>query len=215
VWQRCSELDLGERLEAAVGQLLPARIVRLAGAELRILWLALCSWRAAPDIPAGCQGFGYHRHLAPQMWALLAITAIEAGSEHALIRHWSAVAGTILAVLGDLGLVYMIGLVKSLRLKPGLLTPDGLRIRAGCLIDRLVPYKQIAGLRPAFAGGDIRANTNWNMELLAWPNVMLDLKVPLRGGSLRADRRLVVSLAFRLDEPEEFLRLLERKLCAE
>jgi hypothetical protein len=77
--------------------------------------------------------------------------------------------------LGDLGLVYMIGLVKSLRLKPGLLTPDGLRIRAGCLIDRLVPYKQIAGLRPAFAGGDIRANTNWNMELLAWPNVMLDL----------------------------------------
>ncbi len=118
VWQRCSGLSFGERMEAAAGQLLPPHIVRLAGLELRILWLALFSWRAAPDIPEECQGFSYHRHLAPQMWALLAIAVIEAGGEHILIRHWSVVAGTVLAVIGDLGLIYMIGLVKSLRLRP-------------------------------------------------------------------------------------------------
>ena len=214
VWQHCSGLSFGERMEAAAGQLLPPHIVRLAGLELRILWLALFSWRAAPDIPEECQGFSYHRHLAPQMWALLAIAVIEAGGEHILIRHWSVVAGTVLAVIGDLGLIYMIGLVKSLRLRPVLLTPEGLRIRAGYLIDRLVPYEQIAGLRHAFTGEDLRANTNWNMGLLAWPNVMLDLKDPLHRRNLHADKRLVTSLAFRLDEPEPFLRLLEQRLCA-
>lgn len=214
MWRRCPELGLGERIEATASQLLPDRIVRLAAAELRILRLALFSWRAAPDIPAGCQAFGYHRHLAPQMWALLAIIAIEAGGEHILIRHWSAMAGTVLAVLGDVGLVYMIGLVKSLRLRPILLTPEGLRIRAGYLIDRLVPYEQIAGLRPAFTGEDVRAHTNWNMGLLAWPNVMLDLKVPLRRRNLRASKRLATSLAFRLDEPDPFFCMLEQKLHA-
>lgn len=214
-WNHAKGLPVGERLEAAARSVLPAGCVRLVVAEVRLLWLALFTWRAAPHVPAGCQGFGYHRHLAPQMWALLALVVIEAMAEHILIAHWSPHVGFVLAVVGDVSVVYMIGLVKSLRLLPVLLTQEGVRVRAGMMIDRFIPYDQIAGVRSALSGEDVRAATTWSMGLLAWPNVMIDLKVPIRRRGLKPGGRLATSLAFRLDEPEPFLRLLKQRLGSE
>jgi hypothetical protein len=191
---------------AALSELLPPPLVRLAAAELRLLHLGLFRWGAAPDVPAGCQGFAYHRHLTPMAVTLLALQAIEVAVHHLLLAHWSAFAAYVLFVLSDVGLIYMIALIKSFRLCPVLLTPEGVRVRAGLLVDRFVPYAAIASLETSFDSALVKDKATLNAGLLAWPNLVLRLHAPLPG------RRPRSAIAFRLDDPEPFVRALRWRL---
>lgn len=201
-WRAASQA----RWIAAASELLPPALVRLAAAELRLLHLALFRWGAPPDVPPGCQGFAYHRHLTPMAVTLLALQTIEVAVHHLLLAHWSAFAAYILFVLSDIGLVYLIGLIKSFRLRPVLLTPEGVRIRTGIAIDRFVPYADIAAVEAAFDSTLVKDRGTLNAGLLAWPNLVLLLHDPLPG------RRRRTAIAFRLDDPEPFVRALRWQL---
>lgn len=196
------------RWVAALSELLPAPLVRLAAAELRWLHLGLFRWGAAPDVPAGCQGFAYHRHLTPIAVTLLTLQAIEVAIHHLLLAHWSAFAAYSLFVVSDVGLVYMIALIKSFRLRPVLLTPEGVRVRTGLLIDRLVPYAAIAGVETRFDSARVKDRGTLNAGLLAWPNLLLPLQAPMPGR-----RAPMTAIAFRLDDPEPFVRALQWRLA--
>lgn len=197
-----------QRWIAALSELLPAPLVRLAAAELRWLHLGLFRWGAAPDVPAGCQGFAYHRHLTPIAVTLLVLQGIEVAIHHLLLAHWSAFAAYILFVVSDVGLVYMIALIKSFRLRPVLLTPEGVRVRTGLLIDRLVPYAAIAGVETRFDSARVKDKATLNAGLLAWPNLLLPLRAPMPGR-----RRPMAAIAYRLDDPEPFVRALQWRLA--
>jgi hypothetical protein len=58
-----------------------------------------------------------------------------------------------------------------------------------------------------FAGDEVRDPATLNAALLAWPNIMLRLNCPLHPRSL-LKKGAVVRIAFRLDDPEPFMRLL-------
>lgn len=191
---------------AGLSELLPPTLVRLAAAELRLLHLGLFRWGAAPDVPAGCQGYAYYRHLTPMAVTLLALQVIEVAIHHLLLAHWSAFAAYVLFVLSDVGLIYVIALIKSFRLRPVLLTPEGVRVRAGLLIDRFVSYDAIAGLETSFDSVLVKDKATLNAGLLAWPNLVLRLHDPLPG------RRPRTAIAFRLDDPEPFVRALRWRL---
>ncbi|WP_347092671.1 hypothetical protein [Sphingomonas parapaucimobilis] len=135
-----------DRWSALLEEILPRPLVRLARAEVRLLHLALFRWGAAPEIPAGAQGFAYHRHLQPMMIALLVISCIEITVTHLLVAHWSGTAALVMFVISDVSLLYLIGLIRSLRLSPVLLTETGVRLRAGLLVDRTIPYAAIAAV---------------------------------------------------------------------
>lgn len=197
----------GGRWVAALSELLPPAFVRLAAAELRWLHLGLFRWGGTPDVPAGCQGFAYHKHLTPMAVTLLALQAIEVAIHHLLLAHWSAFAAYVLFVASDVGLIYMIALIKSFRLRPVLLTPEGVRVRAGLLIDRFVPYDAINGLETHFESALVKDKATLNAGLLAWPNLVLRLNPPLPIG-----RRLRTAIAFRLDDPEPFVRALRWRI---
>ncbi|OAN65680.1 hypothetical protein [Sphingomonas sp. TDK1] len=194
------------RWVAALSELLPPPLVRVAAAELRWLHLGLFRWGAAPDVPAGCQSFAYHRHLTPMAVTLLALQAIEIAVHHLLLAHWSARAAYILFVLSDVGLIYMIALIKSFRLCPVLLTPEGARVRAGLLVDQFVPYAAIVSLETSFDSALVKDKATLNAGLLGWPNLVLRLHDPLPG------RRPRTAIAFRLDDPEPFVRALRWRL---
>ncbi|WP_010544408.1 hypothetical protein [Sphingomonas elodea] len=195
------------RWVAALSELLPAPLVRLAAAELRWLHIGLFRWGGAPDVPAGCQGFAYHKHLTPMAVTLLALQAIEVAVHHLLLAHWSAFAAYLLFVVSDAGMVYMIALIKSFRLRPVLLTPEGVRVRAGLLIDHFVPYDAITGLETSFDSALVKDRVTLNAGLLAWPNLVLRLNAPLP-----AWRRPRTAIAFRLDDPEPFVHALRWRL---
>lgn len=203
-----------DRWSALLEEILPRPLVRLARAEVRLLHLALFRWGAAPEIPAGAQGFAYHRHLQPMMIALLVISCIEITVTHLLVSHWSRTAALVMFVISDVSLLYLIGLIRSLRLSPVLLTETGVRLRAGLLVDRTIPYAAIAAVTANPDGETVRAPDSWNIALLAWPNMLIRLSEPLPPRS-RWRRDPVRAVALRLDEPGPFLDALRRKLDAE
>ncbi|MDP1028676.1 hypothetical protein Q5H91_15755 [Sphingomonas sp. KR1UV-12] len=201
----------GDRWQVAAAQFVPAALVRLAVAELSVLHMALFRWGGPADVPADSRAFAYHRHLAPMCAALLILSAIEVAVYHLLVGHWSRTAALVMFVLSDLGLVYLVGLIKSFRLRPILLTPTGVRVRAGFLIDQFIPFEAIAAIAPAIEGDEVRDPDSLNAALLAWPNILLRLNAPQPRRSLFQPRAFR-AIAFRLDDPEPFLRLLAWRL---
>lgn len=203
--------NLGDRLRRAAEELLPPALVRFAAAELALLHMAFWRWGGPPDVPARCRSFAYHRHLAPMSATLLVLSAIEVGVYHIFLGHWNRTAALVMFVVSDLGLIYLVGLIKSFRLRPILLTPEGVRVRAGLMIDQLIPYDRIAGLETAIDGDVVRSRDTLNAALLAWPNMMLRLDRPIARTTL-SRRRAFSRVAFRLDDPEPFAALLRWRL---
>lgn len=207
-----NSVDRRERWVTAASELFPPALVRLAAAELTVIHMALFRWGGPADVPANARAFAYHKHLTPMCATLLILSAIEIAVYHLLLGHWSRIATVVIFILSDVGFVYLVGLIKSFRFRPVLLTPEGVRVRAGFLIDQLVPLDIIDGIEGAFTGEEVRDPATLNAALLAWPNIMLRLSRPLDRRSLLKKRGPAIRVAFRLDDPEPFMRLLTWRL---
>lgn len=85
-------------------------------------------------------------------------------------------------------------------------------MRAGFLIDQLVPLDAIVAVEGGFTGEEVRDPATLNAALLAWPNIMLRLDHPQHRRSFLKTRGPFVRVAFRLDDPEPFIRLLVWRL---
>lgn len=203
---------LRERTTEALAQLLPEKLARFMVAELALLHLALFRWRAAPDVPEGQQGFAYHRHLVPIFSVLLFLQVMEIGVVHLLVSLVSPTAALILFVLSDLALIYFIGLLKSLRLKPVLAGEEGVRVRAGILIERFVAWDDVAAIRTVFTSEQVKSRTTENAALLAWPNLVVELARPIERKRPFGRTRRIEAIAFRLDDPAAFLRYAAPRL---
>ena len=167
-----------ERWVSAASEIFPPALVRLAVAEMTVIHMALFRWGGPADVPANARAFAYHKHLMPMCATLLILSAIEIAVYHLLVGQWSRTATLVMFVLSDVGFVYLVGLIKSFRFRPTLLTPEGVRVRAGFLIDQLVPLDAIAAIEGGFTGEDVRDSATFNAALLAWPNIMLRLDRP-------------------------------------
>ena len=197
-------------LMALAAQRLSRPLVALALAEARVLHLALLSWRRPTDVPEGATGFAYHRYLAPMLWVLLTLQMIELSVVHLLVMLWSPTVAWVLLALSVWGVLWIVALFKSLRLRPVLLTDKGVRGRAGLLIDVLVPFDRIAAVRGPSDAAEVKAKTTLNAALLAWPDIVFDLHEPMRVSGPLGRERLVDKVAFKLDDPAAFHEQLSR-----
>lgn len=201
-----------ERWVSAASEIFPPALVRLAMAELTVIHMALFRWGGPADVPANARGFAYHKHLTPMCAALLILSAIEISAYHLLVGRWSCTATIVMFILSDVGFVYLLGFIKSFRFRPVLLTSKGVRVRGGFLIDQLVPLDAIVSVERGFTAEEIRDSATFNAALLAWPNIVLRLDRPLQRPSLFRKREPFKRIAFRLDDPETFIRLLTWRL---
>lgn len=202
---------LQDKWQAVASEFLPPALVRFAVMELTVIHMALFRWGGPADVPDGSRAFAYHKHLAPMCAALLVLSAIEVAVYHLLVGQWSGKAALAMFVISDVGLVYLIGLIKSFRFRPVLITPEGVRIRAGLLIDQAIPLEAIVSVETTISSDEVRDPATLNGALLAWPNILIRLNRPLeRRSALR--RRSFTAVAFRLDEPEPFVRMLNWRL---
>ena len=205
-------VDRKERWMSALSEIFPPALLRLAVAEMTVIHMALFRWGGPPDVPESARAFAYHKHLTPMCATLLILSTIEMAVYHLLVGHWSRTATFLLFIFSDVGFVYLVGLIKSFRFRPVLLTPEGVRVRAGFVIDQLVPLDAIVAVEGAFTGEEVRDAATLNAALLAWPNIMLRLNRPLPRRSILKKRSPVVRVTFRLDDPEQFTRLLVWRL---
>ena len=113
--------------------------------ELR-LYRSLFRWvTRRHDIPEHAEPFGYAQAVTPVMWLWIFASAAEIPLIHVLVP-WDAVRVAGL-VVGVWGLVWMVGLLASLRVYPHLLDDVGLRVRHGASTDIALPWNAIAAVR--------------------------------------------------------------------
>lgn len=122
------------------------RAARLGRAAIRMevaVWrsLALVLARRRPGQGPGVQVVPYARDLAPLLWAFVGVSAVEVPVFH-LLLPWEPVRLAVL-VVGVWGLLWMLGLLASVKVFPHLLTPDGLRVRYGATVDVRIPWSAV------------------------------------------------------------------------
>lgn len=201
----------GADLEAGFATILPPRLMHAMAREAAAMRLALFGWGLAPDVPEGASAHAYHRYLAPLLWVFLALQAIELAVVHLLLVQWQPTLAWVLFGVSIAGMLWFVALIKSIRLRPVLLTAEGVAVRGGLLVDLRVPFDAIARVGERFDPALLKDAATVNCAVLSEPNVTLTLARPLPMRGLLGGEKRVDRVALRLDEPEAFLAELRER----
>jgi hypothetical protein len=107
------------------------------------IWRSLFLWtfRRVPGMHPGAAAFSYSRQVAPVIAAFIFVSLVELPVVHLLIP-WDAVRLVVL-ILSVWGLLWMVGMLASVKVFPHLLDDAGLRIRYGTQVDLFVPWESV------------------------------------------------------------------------
>lgn len=187
-------------------------VVRLIKLELA-LYLALGRWIVRrPQVPAGTTPWGYSRDVTPVMGLWIFASALEVPLVHVLVP-WDSVRLVLLGV-SVWGLVWMLGMLASIRIYPHLADEDGVRIRYGRFADLRVPWDRVAGVTRVDRDlpSSIRthqpletdAGTDLQIGVSARANVHLALVGPTEVTTPKGPMT-VVAVTFLVDDPVAFV----------
>ncbi|WP_286929157.1 MULTISPECIES: hypothetical protein [Aeromicrobium] len=180
------------------------------------LYRSLVRWIARrPDVPAGATPIGYAQLVGPMLWLWIFGSATETVAVELVLRHvdaaWADAIRLPLLVLGIWGVLWMLGLLASYRVRPHLLHDDRLRLRCGARTWVDVPLAAVAGCRLVEheMPGTIRSVHHEDDLLLLGVSGRTNLELELTGvttlrsskGELVADR-----VGFWVDAPREVAR---------
>lgn len=212
--------DAWRAAEDGLARLIPRGAVRVLLFEAR-MWV--CCFQLILMRRPGARGaFSYHRGLQPVLLVVLALVILELGILEIVL---AAILGGSVWVWVALGVhvyavVWVIGFLGSIRLRPHLVAPDGLRLRDGVLTDLVVPYDGIAGVRAVardnFGRSGFKIDRDEGSALLAYgaATVRLDLRprarIEVNGEARPAE---FTHLAITADDAAGFVREVKRRLA--
>lgn len=99
-----------------------------------------------PSVPdSGATRFGYSVLVAPVIWIFIFVSAVEVVAVD-LLLPWEGLRIAFL-ILGIWGLVWMLGLLASVKVHPHLVSDAGLRVRYSTNVNILIPWEDIAGFQ--------------------------------------------------------------------
>ena len=110
------------------------------------IWRSLFLWvtRRVSGQGPGVATFSYARQLLPLLGAFIFVSVIELPVVHLLIP-WDTVR-LVALVLSVWGLLWMLGLLASMKVFPHLLDDAGLRVRYGTTVDIRIPWAAVASV---------------------------------------------------------------------
>ena len=156
--------------------------------------------------------FSYSRTLAPLLWAFACIMAVELAVTHLLVAAlWNRTAAGIISLLTFAALVWTVLLIRSLKRLPVMVGNGEVVMRLGSLKSVRVPAGQIAGVRTSWPSGAEKKRGVFNLALINYPNVMLDLDPTFPG----TRKRPLSAVAHRLDDPAGFAAAVRHLLGGE
>ena len=206
--------DMVERIGEAARAALPHRAAADAVAyEITLFYLALLSWRARPHVPAGAAAFSTHRRsgYAGLVLAVVIMSAVEGTIVHLLAARWSVTAAWILTALSIYGVVWMLGDLQAIRLRPTLVQDDTLHVRVGLRWDVRLRWADVEAVEPRGAAPfPRRAPGHLRATPMGEPNVVVTLRHPVRVRGPYGISRTVTRLGVAVDEQASFLSHVER-----
>ena len=195
--------DPADALRASLESLLAPHVARFVAAELSIFYYALFSWRSKPHVPEDARAFTLHEKTghADLFYAVAALSVFEIFPVHLLLHHWRPALAWIATGLSLYGMIWLIGLARSFRLRPGLIGPDYLDVRYGLLFRLRIPRENLAAVRRAEAGDAASATV---VPRRSEPPLCIDLIQPMEAESLFGLRRRVQRIGLALDDAAGF-----------
>lgn len=193
------------RTETILSEFIPPVVARFAAAEIMALRYVL-AFRAPPSYPAGAKAFTCHRGgVLALVWTVVALSFIEVGLVHLVLRQWSETVAILVSLLSELSVVYLMGLANSLRCLPTHVSEDGVQVRLGILIDQHIRWDEIAKLA-TISGAYRKSPTVLRAAVISAPNVRLTLKTGKLVGRLFRRDQCVNSVELYLDDAADFVR---------
>ena len=107
------------------------------------MWRSLYRWITRRPIEG--EAYPYTGPVMTILWAFIGVSAVELPILH-LILPWPTVR-LIADILGVYGLIWMIGLMASLKVNPHVVTGESIRIRNGLSLDLTLHRADVAGAR--------------------------------------------------------------------
>ncbi|WP_107771370.1 hypothetical protein [Nocardioides sediminis] len=188
------------------------------------LYRALARWVARrPDVPRGTTPVGYARLAAPMIWLWIFGSAVEVVVLDVVLSRWLPSLRVPLLVVGVWGLLWMLGLLASYRVKPHLLTDTELVVRSGARTRVAVPLGAITSIRSAEhqLPGIVRSVHVEDEEpealLLVGVSSRTNLELVLEGPTVLTTPNgssTVSRVGLWVDEPREVAELLRRRRSA-
>ena len=211
--------DGPDAIRAALGEIVRFPVVADAvAAEVALVWFALLSWRSRPRVAPGATAFTQHRKSGiPGMVAALSFACVlEAAGVHLLAASWNPTVAWVLTGLSAYGVIWLVGLGRSVVLRPTLVEREGLRVRIGALYEALVPFDVIESIAPVRSGpANRRAPGYLHASLFAAPRLMIELKEPVEArGLYGTHKRGITRIGLLVDEPAELAALLRERMAA-
>jgi hypothetical protein len=215
-----SRTDLVDRLRSTLRDFLPVPAAAgIMAHEIALLYYAFFSWRSRPDVREGELAFSYHQKngYAAVLLALALGVVVETSAVHLVIRRWSTVLAWAMTAVSLYGVLWLLGHLQAVRLRPILLAPDWLLVRIGLLWSVRVPYHQIAGVVRVGAR-DVprpRAKGYLHAVTLGTPQLLLELREPVDvDGPYGYTKGDVRRIGVAVDERDRFAAELATRVAA-
>lgn len=188
------------------------RLPRLAWEALLVelaLYRSLARWVVRrPDVPAGSTPIGHGRLAGPMLWLWILGSAAEVVVLDLVLHRWVPSLRLPLLVVGVWGVLWMLGLLASMRVRPHLLGDTELVVRTGARTYVTVPLAavdHVRGTTHAVPGVVRSLHEDDGLLLVAMgseTNLELVLSGPTRLAT-SAGHRTVSRVALWVDEPRE------------
>ena len=142
---------------------------------------------------------------------MAALASIEIFVIHLVVGRWSHGGALALTSVGALMIVYMVGLARSLRRMPSLITPERLIVRLGHFRRVEIPYEAITTVRRSDRGEKAPAGS-LDLAPMSAPNLIIGLKSERETVGLGGRVRRYTQIALRMDDAAAFERSLIARL---
>ncbi|MDT8757862.1 hypothetical protein MZO42_04060 [Sphingomonas psychrotolerans] len=143
------------------------------------------------------------------MWVFVGLACTELVVVHFLVALWDWRVALVLSLVSLVSVLWLIGVIRSFRRLPVVIGEGRVRLRAGRLKTIDVPLDQVAEIRTQWPGEDLKTREALNLALIAWPNIVIELRTP------RPGRRAIRRIGHRFDDPAAFQTALAAATQAE
>jgi hypothetical protein len=201
---RSGSTDAYERIAHSVRAIAgDSRVAEVVASEMTILYYAFFGWTKAPDNRDG-HNFTVHQRAgwATVVACIIVLVIAESIGMHLLISMWSPLAAWIWTGLDIWAVVWLLGDLNGLRLRPSWIDADGLHIRYGLRWSVTVPFGDIAAV------AEVRAESEWKrrdvlrVAMLEEPRWLIQLRTPVTARGMAGLRKTITGIALLADDDE-------------
>lgn len=190
--------------------------VREALATEGALYRQLGRWiTRRPDVPDGATAVPYARLSVPVIWLFIFGSAVELVAFDLILSRWLTFLRIPFLVLGAWGLVWMLGLLASYRMRPHLVTDTALHVRNMARTEVVVPLEAIERVTTGEVDvPGIRSLRHVDDRLLVLVSGRTNLQLTLVGGTTITSslgELTPASVGLWVDEPREVAGLLRSR----